>query len=91
MGFRIGDLASSAFNPTRDGHLRASVEGKPSNDVETPTEKDVVAGTGTSVTDRDSDEDSLEKIDTNAEHGVQRVQAMTHVWSKRDLILAYIA
>lgn len=37
-----------------------------------------------------SDEDSLEKIDTNAEHGVQTIQAMTQVWSKRDIYTAYV-
>lgn len=38
----------------------------------------------------DSDDDSLNKIDTTAEAGVQAVQAATHVWTKRDLILAFV-
>lgn len=36
-----------------------------------------------------SDED-LTKVDTNAPAGVQAVQAATHVWSRNELILAYV-
>ena len=37
----------------------------------------------------DSDED-LTKVDTTAARGVQVVQALTHVWSRNELIVAYI-
>ena len=40
--------------------------------------------------DGNSSDEELNKIDTTAEHGVQQVQAMTHAWTRRDLILAYI-
>ncbi|KAF2702846.1 alpha/beta-hydrolase [Pleomassaria siparia CBS 279.74] len=40
--------------------------------------------------DVNSSEEELTKVDTAAPQGTQKVQAMTHVWSKRDLILAYI-
>lgn len=36
-----------------------------------------------------SDDDSINKIDKDAQFGVQSAQALTHIWSKRDLILAY--
>jgi hypothetical protein len=39
----------------------------------------------------ENSDEELNKVDTNAEHGVQAIQAATHVWTKRDLILAYIA
>jgi hypothetical protein len=37
------------------------------------------------------DDEELNKVDTTAERGVQAIQAATHVWTKKDLIYAYIA
>lgn len=42
-------------------------------------------GSTTAETDRDSDEISLD-----AQTGVQRIEAMTKAWTRRDLYLAYI-
>jgi hypothetical protein len=51
--------------------------------------KDVRNNTTSSLADT-SDDESVEKIDTNAEHGVQAVQAMTYAWSKTEIIFLYI-
>ncbi|OAP60323.1 MFS transporter, SIT family, siderophore-iron:H+ symporter [Fonsecaea erecta] len=51
--------------------------------------KDVRSNTTSSLADT-SDDESVEKIDTNAEHGVQAVQAMTYAWSKTEIIFLYI-
>lgn len=37
-----------------------------------------------------SDDSSLNKVDTTAEAGVQRAQAMTLVWTRSELIIAYV-
>lgn len=42
------------------------------------------------VEEQFSDDESVNKVDEDASHGVQRVQAMTLVWSKKELIMAYI-
>ncbi len=59
------------------------VNEKRSNDKEAAVQNDAV-GTG-SQDDRDSDE-----ISTDAQTGVQGVEALTKVWTRNDLILAYI-
>lgn len=46
-------------------------------------------GTPRTILSNDSDEE-LNKVDTTAETGVQAIQAATHVWTKRDLIMAYV-
>ncbi|KAF2108447.1 siderophore iron transporter-like protein [Lophiotrema nucula] len=95
MGFTFRGLTSSALiaRDTKDlnaantdiADVPASYGGHTSSDVARPDEK---LGAPRS-TDVDSDEE-LTKVDTTAEGGVQKVQAMTYVWTKRDLILAYI-
>lgn len=40
--------------------------------------------------DEVSDDSSLNKVDTTAETGVQKAQAMTLVWTKGELIAAYV-
>jgi hypothetical protein len=45
------------------------------------------SGTGHNLNDS---EEELPKVDATAPDGVQRIQAMTHVWSKPSLIIAYI-
>lgn len=63
----------------------------PSDHEAAHNEKDVRVGSAGSLGGYSSDDDSsLEKIDTNAEHGVQTIQAMTQVWSQRDIYAAYI-
>jgi hypothetical protein len=37
-----------------------------------------------------SDDSSLNKVDTTAEAGVRQAQAMTMVWTKNELIFAYV-
>lgn len=63
-----------------------SVEGHYSIDGGRPDEK---LGASRSTDATDSDEE-LTKVDTTAQHGVQNAQAMTYVWSRRDLITAYV-
>ncbi|KAH9876463.1 hypothetical protein J1614_003594 [Plenodomus biglobosus] len=98
MGFTFKGLASSALlsssKPTTKADHKdvadvpASVHGHTSMDFNRPNEKlgaPHIAGS----TDFDSDEE-LNRVDTTAEAGVQAVQAASMVWTKRDLILAYI-
>jgi hypothetical protein len=96
MGFDFRGLTSGALvsnnktanvGNTKDiGDVPVSVAGHTSMDHNGPDEK---LGAPRSIDGMDSD-DELNKVDTHAEHGVQRAQAMTRVWTKRDLILAYI-
>lgn len=62
-------------------------DGHTNSDGGRPNEK--LGETSNSEASNDSDEE-LTKVDTTAQRGVQNAQAMTYVWSKRDLILAYI-
>jgi hypothetical protein len=78
--------AASTANARDVGDVPASVAGHTSMDYKRPDEK---LGAPRSSDGIDSD-DELNKVDTHAEYGVQRAQAMTQVWTKRDLILAYI-
>jgi hypothetical protein len=97
MGFSFRGLTSNALvstplAPTADhkdvADVPAAVQGHTSMDVSRPDEKLGTPRTGTSMSG--SDDEELNRIDTTAESGVQAVQAATHVWTKRDLILAYI-
>jgi hypothetical protein len=97
MGFTFKGLTSNALASAPAGHttsdkdvadVPAAVDGHTSMDVSHPDEK---LGTPRSVNSMSgSDDEELNKIDTTAESGVQAVQAATHVWTKRDLIIAYI-
>ena len=94
MGFTFKGLTSSALLNTKREHednkdiadVPASVQGHTSADVAGPDEK---LGTPRTSMSNSSDEE-LNKVDTTAETGVQAVQAASHLWTKRDLILAYI-
>jgi hypothetical protein len=44
----------------------------------------------TSVNDLEKYDSDDEKISPNAQAGVQAIEATTSVWSRRDLILAYV-
>jgi hypothetical protein len=85
-GALVAKSKSSAQAENRDiAHVPASVDGHTSFDVSRADDKHTPRSTGT----MDSEED-LNKVDTTAPKGVQDVQAMTYVWSKRDLIAAYV-
>ncbi|KAF2727282.1 siderophore iron transporter-like protein [Polyplosphaeria fusca] len=96
MGFNFRGLTSSALvannNNTAQAenkdiaHVPASVAGHTSLDASRADDK---LGAPRSTRTMDSEED-LTKVDTTAPQGVQDVQAMTYVWSRRDLIAAYI-
>ena len=62
--------------------------------TEIPNEKGVVNDMHASLGSIDNtSDDSIElerKIDPTAQRGVQMQQAMTLVWSRRDLIIAYL-
>lgn len=96
MGFNFRSLASSALvsknatstekNNVDVAGIPQSVDGHYSIDGGRPNEK---LGASRTSEATDSDEE-LTKVDTTAQHGVQNAQAMTYVWTKRDLIIAYI-
>jgi MFS family permease len=96
MGFSFKGLTSGALvarngenekgNLTDVADVPAAVDARTSID---PAHTDKEFGAPHSLSGNSSDEE-LNKIDTTAEHGVQQVQAMTHAWTRRDLILAYI-
>lgn len=98
MGFTFKGLTTSALvsgsKPVTDkdnkdiADVPASVQGHTSSEMARPNEKLGAPHTAGS-SEFDSDEE-LNKIDTTAEHGVQAVQAASHIWTKRDLIIAYI-
>jgi hypothetical protein len=97
MGFSFKGLTSNALVSAPAAHspndkdvadVPAAVQGHTSMEVPRPDEKLGSPRTGTSMSG--SDDEELNKIDTTAESGVQAVQAATHVWTKRDLIMAYV-
>jgi hypothetical protein len=98
MGFSFKGLTSNALlsrNTPNDGldnkdiaDAPAAVQGHTSMDVSRPDEKLGTPRSDTSVSNQSDEE--LNKVDTTAERGVQAVQAASLVWTKRDLILAYI-
>jgi hypothetical protein len=96
MGFTFKGLTSNALvsAPLASGQdhkdvadVPAAVDGHSSTDHKGPNEK---LGTPRSGSLSGNSDEELNKIDTTAESGVQAVQAATHVWTKRDLILTYI-
>jgi hypothetical protein len=99
MGFSFKGLTTSALvngavpnqhaNERDIADVPAAIDGHTSMDVSRrPDEKIGAPRTPTSISE--SDDEELNKVDTHAEQGVQAIQAVTFVWSKRDLILAYI-
>lgn len=95
MGFTFKGLTSSALlsgntKATDDDNkdiadVPASVQGHTSPEGH-PDEKLGTPRSGSSV----AFDEELNKIDTTVETGVQAIQAATHVWNKRDLIMAYV-
>lgn len=81
-GFLSG-LGSKTAEPQSDVPAGNGVTSEPTH------EKGVPHNTAGSLADT-SDDESVEKIDTNAEHGVQAVQAMTFAWTKKEIIFLYL-
>lgn len=52
-----------------------------------PDDKETGVTAEQTASEPDTDDDSIDK---NAQAGVQNIEAMTKVWTKRDLYLAYI-
>lgn len=100
MGFSFKGLTTSALvsgaipnnkeaNDKDIADVPAAVDGHTSMDVSrAPDEKIGAPRTPTSMSNASDEE--LNRVDTTAEHGVQAIQAATIVWTKRDLIMAYI-
>lgn len=99
MGFSFKGLAANAlFSNSNANHehdkkdvadIPAAIQGHTSMGNSHPDEKVGAPRSASSLSGTDSDEE-VNKIDTTAERGIQAVQAVTHVWSRRDLILAYV-
>ncbi|KZM28275.1 uncharacterized protein EKO05_0010747 [Ascochyta rabiei] len=100
MGFSFKGLTTSALvggniannqaaNEKDISHVPAAVDGHASMHVSHRTdEKNGAPRTPTSMSNASDEE--LNKVDTTAEQGVQAIQAVTFVWTKKDLITAYI-
>ena len=98
MGFNFRSLTSSALVAQNDqaasattkdvADVPASVLGHTSSN-DTPRNVDEKLG-GPHNLAESSDEESVNKIDNGAELGVKQAQGMTMVWTKNELILAYI-
>jgi hypothetical protein len=100
MGFTFKGLTSNALLSAGRGSdsqenknvadVPAAVHGHTSMEIPHPDEKLGTPRYGASMSDPNSSDEELNRVDTTAESGVQAVQAATHVWTKRDLILAYL-
>lgn len=99
MGFSFRGLTSAALvsrntNQTNGDNkdiadIPEAVQGHTSMDGKRPDEKLGAPRSDTSSSDASDEE--MNKVDTTAEAGVQKVQAAALVWTKKDLILAYIS
>lgn len=100
MGFSFKGLTTSALvggntsnnqaaNEKDIADVPAAVDGHASMDGSRPNPEKIGAPRTSTSASNASDEE-LNRVDTNAEQGVQAIQAVTFVWSKRDLIIAYI-
>lgn len=99
MGFSFKGLTTSALvngavpnheaNEKDIADVPAAVDGHASMDASRRPDEKIGAPRSPSSMSEASDEE-LNKVDTHAEQGVQAIQAATLVWSKRDLIMAYV-
>ncbi|KAH7397271.1 siderophore iron transporter-like protein [Pyrenochaeta sp. MPI-SDFR-AT-0127] len=95
MGFTFRGLTSSALvsgnapAANADNKDIADVPASVQGHTSLEDHADEKLGTPRTILSNDSDEE-LNKVDTTAETGVQAIQAATHVWTKRDLIMAYV-
>ncbi|TKX22536.1 MFS transporter-like protein 93 [Elsinoe australis] len=90
MRFRVPGFvpqALTANNPANQNDVDVRTT---SVDVEQPYEKKVAVNHGDSASDTQSEDPNEEKVDPEASHGTQTIQAMTQVWSKNELIMAYL-
>jgi hypothetical protein len=86
MGFNFKELAVTAMVSKNPDPNEFIVGG---HNATVPAVDNEKRALGTDHNPNDSEEE-LAKIDTTAPDGVQRIQAMTHVWTKPNLILAYV-
>jgi microsomal dipeptidase-like Zn-dependent dipeptidase len=99
MGFNFRGLTSSALvsNNSTTNHagntdiadVPRAVDAHTSMDIPRPGPDEKIGADHSLDGSSDTDEE-LAKIDEKAQQGVQNVQAMTFVWSKQNLILAYV-
>jgi hypothetical protein len=97
MGITFRGLTSSALASRNHGSatatekdvadVPASYAGHTSTENTRPDEK--LGSPRGNCEETDSD-DELNKVDTHAEQGVQAMQAMTYVWSKKSLYMTFI-
>lgn len=93
MGFFIKPFPRSLAQNTpqvdtldqRDGAVSDEEHNTPAHQYDEKT-----GFSSASVSSPNDSTEAVDKIDPNAEHGVQAIQGTTLVWSKRDLILAYV-
>ncbi|KAF4556482.1 Hypothetical protein D9617_1g083600 [Elsinoe fawcettii] len=93
MRLRIPGFTPNTVGLEHDDNFNADSRAGTStgSDVEHHDEKDAAVKASDAASDSHSDDDAGdEKIDEHAQYGTQAVQAMTHVWTKRDLVLAYV-
>lgn len=101
MGFSFKGLTASALvnsagpnqhaNEKDIADVPAAVDGHTAMDApRRPDEKEIGAARTPSSMSSEASDEELNKVDTHAEQGVQAIQAATMVWSKRDLIVAYV-
>jgi hypothetical protein len=84
MGFNFKELAVTAMvGKNADPNEFVQDSSQNATAAHLDEEKRVHSGTADS-------EEELTKVDTTAPDGVQRIQAMTYVWSKPNLIAAYV-
>ena len=86
MGFNFKEMAVTAMINKNPNPNDFTVDGHSATVAAVDDEKHA-SGTGHSPNDSDEE---VPKVDTTAPDGVQRIQAMTHVWSKPSLIFAYV-
>lgn len=96
MGFSFQSLTTNALVkgavPDQHATEKDVADGPAAADgSRLPDEKNIGAPrTPSSISSDAASDEEINRVDTNAEQGVQAIQAATFVWSKRDLILAYI-
>ncbi|KAJ4334393.1 hypothetical protein N0V95_009183 [Ascochyta clinopodiicola] len=100
MGFSFKGLTTSALvggniannqaaNEKDIADVPAAVDGHASMDVSRRADEKIgTPRTPTSMSNASDEE--LNKVDTTAEQGVQAIQAVTFVWTRKNLITAYI-
>ena len=98
MGFTFKGLTSAALVSKDErgnsavekdvADVPASVAGHTSEEAQRNVDKKL--GAPRSADEVSDDDSSLNKVDTTAEAGVQRAQAMTLVWTKKELIFGYV-